>query len=152
MAWRLIGEVTLDAATFEKEVGWVELPPEGGIEVRVIQTSPADEAPYYNGLFWFRSGSGRTLGSRKFWGHTEGEDYRIGAGLSSGSGRGMLMVSPRRINRRNFLAGNRTWGLRFLADEPSTLPADRYESPGFVSNLDRLLRLVRVGQQGRIQF
>lgn len=151
MAWRVVGEVTLDAATFDKEVGWVELPPEGGIEIRVIQVSPADQAPYYSGLFWIRTDNGRTLGTRKFWGHTEGEDYRLGGDLSTGAGRGMLMVSPRRINRRAFMAG-RNWVLRFLADEPSTLPADRYEAPGFVSTLDRLLRLVRVGTQGRVQF
>lgn len=152
MAWRLIGEVTLDAATFEKTVGWVELPPQGGIEVRVIQTSPADQSPYYNGLMWFETGTGRSLGTRKFWGHAEGEDYLVGDGLTTGSGRGLLKVSPRRINRKNFLAGGRTWGLRFLADEPSTLPQDRYEAPGFVNAADRLLQLIRIGTQARIRF
>lgn len=152
MAWRLIGDVTLDSATFEKEVGWVDLPPMGGIEVRVIQTSPADQSPYYNGLMWIRTDSGRSLGSRKFWGHLEGEDYRVGADLSTGASRGLLMASPRRINRKNFLAGGRSWRLQFWADEPSSLPQDRHQAPGFEDPVNRILPLVRVGTQGRIQF
>lgn len=154
MAWRQIGTVSITASDLQARVGVVDLPPSGGLEVRIKQISPAETSLFRSGLFYVSTGSGRTLGTRRFWGHTEGEDYVLGGpGYSTNAGSGVLWIEPRLINLRALKHPSLSpWVLEVWADEPGSLPSDRFESPGFVNPVDRLLRLVRVGRQGRLQF
>lgn len=154
MAWRKVNTVSIGFEDFSVPVGTVALPPSGTLEVRIKQTSPADTSLFKAGLFYVTTGNGRTLGTRKFWGHLEGEDYVLGGpGYSTTSGFGELVIEPRYLNRRVLKnAAFSPWVLDVFVDEPSQLPADRHESPGFVNQLNRLLRLTRVGTQGRITF
>jgi hypothetical protein len=155
MAWREIGTVSITASNFHVRVGVVDLPANGTLEVRIKQLSPSVTSLFRAGLLYVTTGVGRTLGTRKFWGHLEGEDYVLGGpGFSSTAGSGILWIEPRTLNLRALRSPALSpWTLQVWADEPSTLPADRFESPGFIqSTTDRLLRLMRVGRQGRISF
>jgi hypothetical protein len=114
MAWQEVGTVSLDGAAFAVDVGTVPLPATGGLEIRVQQLTPADEAPYRAGLMYIRTASGRTLGTRKFWGHPEGEDYALGTLLSAEESSGVLVVEPRYLNLKALKAG-RIWQLQFWA-------------------------------------
>lgn len=120
MAWEEVGTVSLDGAADVVAVGTVALPAAGGLEIRVQQLTPSDEAPYRAGLMYVRTASGRTLGSRKFWGHPEGEDYALGTLLSAEEGSGVLTVEPRYLNLKALKAGRR-WELRFWA-RPAPAP------------------------------
>ena len=110
--WQEVGTVSLDGASEVVSVGMVSLPLAGGVEIRVQQLTPADEAPYRAGLLYNRTTTGRTYGTRKFWGHPEGEDYRLGEGMTSEESTGTLIVEPRYLNLKALKAG-RLWQLRF---------------------------------------
>ena len=140
MAWQEIGTVTLNASSVADEVGTVTVPAKGGLEVRIQSLTPDGEAPYRAGLFYVRTTSGRTLGSRKFWGHNEGEDYVLGYSQSSEETTGTLVVEPRYMNLRSLSTG-RTWTLRFWVQplpEPggtSSLPSVKYKATNGVRDL-----------------
>jgi len=154
MAWKRIGSITASIATIHPiTVGPVFLPPFGGIEVWVRQTSGPSPWPYGFGLLWVENSWGRELGTIKVYGHMEGEAYRLGAGLSSLLGGGVLKFFPRSYNARWFRASGEKWQLEFFYDEPNTqLPADRYRAPGFQRPDEFLLPLVAVGNLGRLRF
>jgi hypothetical protein len=68
----------------------------------VKQISPAETSVFRSGLLYVQTtGGGRDLGTRRFWGHLEGEDYVLGsADQVDLSGDGVLVVEPRLINRK----------------------------------------------------
>jgi hypothetical protein len=110
--WTEVGTVSLDGTTESVSVGTVPLPSSGGVEIRIQQLTPPDDAPFRAGLVYIKTASGRTYGTRKFWGHPEGEDYLVGSGMSSEDEYGVLTVEPRYLNLKALKAG-RTWQLRF---------------------------------------
>jgi hypothetical protein len=155
MAWRVINRVSITATDLEVAVGPVEIPAQGTLEVRVKQISPLETSFFRYGLIYLKTAVGRTFGTRKFWGHLEGEDYVLGGpGFSAGHRDGFLWIEPRGVNRRilKHPASGGPWVLEISADEGVQLPQDRVQSPGFVNTADRLLSLLRVGTQGRIRF
>jgi hypothetical protein len=155
MVWRIINRVSIGFSDFEVPVGPVEVPAQGTLEVRVKQISPLETSIFRYGLIYVKTAAGRTLGTRKFWGHIEGEDYVLGGpGYSAGSRDGFLWIDPRGINRKvlKHPASGGPWILEISADEGVQLPQDRVQSPGFVNTADRLLALLRNGTLGRIGF
>lgn len=144
MDWQEVGTVTLDAASVSVEVGTVSLPAAGGLEIRVQQLTPADEAPYRAGLIYIKTASGRTLGSKRFWGHTEGEDYALGTLLSAEESSGVLVVEPRNFNLKALQAG-RTWQLRFWSRfAPASSGGGSAIAGSFVTSGGTGLELARV--------
>jgi hypothetical protein len=109
--------------------------------------------PYGYGLLYVLNSRGRELGTIRVHGHTEGETYRLGAGLSSLVGGGVLYFTPRLWNLRWLDAMNTRWALEFSYDSPDmSLPQDRVQSPGFELPDGRRLPLVPVGSTGRLKF
>lgn len=99
MTWVSVGTVSLTASDFSKVVGTVQLPPSGGLEVRIRQVSPAETSLFRSGRFHVQTTSGRTFGTRRFWGHLEGEDYQLGGdGLTSDETQGQLVIEPGLLN------------------------------------------------------
>ena len=152
MTWRRVGSLTVTASDDVLTVGPLSFSPNDGIQVRVVQTSPVSVWKYSYGLLWVETIYGRDLGTIKVYGHTEGADYRLGAGLSSLLGDGVLKFSPRLWNRKWLQASGETWGLQFWADEPGDLPTDRYEAPGFQTTDKVNIPVVLVGTAGRLSF
>jgi hypothetical protein len=151
MAWRSVGSVTVGPAAGPQVVGLVTVPPSGGVEVRVKQTTASRGFRFAYGLLSFQSVFGRELGTIKVWPDPVATDYRLGAGMSAQARSGTLVFDARSYNLRWVMAGF-PLGVSFEVDEPSDLPPDRYQPTGFQDMADRLLRVVGVGQQGRIQF
>ena len=151
MAWTRIGSVTVRPESDEVVVGAIEVPPQDGIEVMVRQTSPVQGFRFAYGILSYRSLNGKELGSVKVWAGPDWEAVRLGDGLSALYRSGVLLFRPRSTNLRWVKAGF-PWSLEFMAAIGVDLPADRHRTPGFVDAVDRLLPLVRVGTQGRIQF
>ena len=136
----------LDGSAISADVGPVSLPTAGGLEVRVKQLTPSNDAPFRAGLIYVRTTSGRTIGTRKFWGHPEGEDYSLGPLLSSEEGSGILVVEPRWLNLKALKAG-RLWSLQFWAKEgpdPSTGGVIRDAARSFVSTAGNGLELIQI--------
>lgn len=154
MAWKRVGSIICSATTTEPlTIGPVLLPPFGGIEIKVTQASGQSPWPYGFGLLWVENSFGREIGTIKVYGHVEGECYRLGAGLSSLLGGGMLKFSPRHYNLRWLKASGERWELVFDYDAPNTqLPADRYRSPGFELTDGVGIPVVAVGNSGRLRF
>jgi hypothetical protein len=101
MSWTSVGAVSITATVDVVVVGTVDLPPTGGLEVRIKQISPAETSVFSAGRFFVRTTSGRTLGTRRFWGHLEGEDYQLGdLGTSSDEAQGELVIEAGRLNVR----------------------------------------------------
>lgn len=150
MTWRLIGSVSVTPTSGELIVGPVTVPPQGGIEVRVKQTSAPRGFRFAFGLLSFVSPVGRELGVIKVWPDPIATDYRLGAGLSAQSRWGNLTFDARSFNLRWVDAGY-PLGISVWADEPGTLPQDRV-TPGITDASGRLLQLLRVGQSGRVSF
>jgi hypothetical protein len=151
MAWTRIGAITVYPESDEVVVGAIEVPPQGGIELMVRQTSPDAGFKFAYGLVSFRSVLGRELGTVKVWAGKDWSAFKLGDGLSSLYRSGALLFEPRSYNLRWIRAGF-PWSLEFMADVGTKLPGDRIQSPGFVNPASRLLQLVQVGTQGRIRF
>ena len=152
MVWTKIGSATVGPFDSEIEIGPIEVPPQDGVEVWVQQTSPPSVWKYSYGLLWAENAYGRFIGTIKVYGHTEGEAYRLGEGLSASLRTGMLKFSPRAWNLGWIKASNETWSLDFWADLPDQLPDDRYRSPGFERSDGFTIPLVLVGTFGRLRF
>lgn len=152
MAWKRIGQITVTATSDVVTVGPVVLPPFGGIELTVRQLGGRQPWPYSYGLLWVENTYGREVGTIKVFGHTEGETYRLGAGLSSLLGGGVLKFKPRLYNLRWLRASGENWTLDFWYDAPSQLPQDRYRSPGFERDDGFALPLVGAGNLARLRF
>lgn len=151
MTWRAVGSITVGPAAGAQVVGLVTVPPMGGVEVRVKQTTPSPGFRFAYGLLSFQSVFGRELGTIKVWPDPVATDYRLGAGMSAAARTGTLVFDARSFNLKWVMAGY-PLGVAFEVDEPSDLPVDRYQATGFEDAAKRPLRLVGVGQQGRIQF
>jgi hypothetical protein len=151
MAWTRIGAITVRPESDEVVVGAIEVPPQGGIELMVRQTSPDAGFRFAYGLVSFRSVLGKELGTVKVWAGPEWWAFKLGEGLSSLYRSGSLLFEARGYNLRWIKAGF-PWSLEFMADIGTKLPGDRIQSPGFVDPGSRLLQLVQVGTQGRIRF
>lgn len=151
MAWRSVGSATLTAATDRARIGYVKLPPQDGIEVMVRQTSGASNFKLGYCLLYVENSEGRELGTIKVWPKLAGEAYKLGAGLSSVVGGGIIWVEPRSYNLR-WIQAMGPVSLEVFADEEEDLPPDRFEAPGFSTGDDRVLHLVRVGTAGRLRF
>lgn len=151
MAWTSVGAVTVGPTSSRVVVGPIEVPPQGGVELMVRQTTPSPGFRFAYGIATFESREGRPLGSCKFWASGTWEAFKLGAGMSSQERIGSLVIEPRSYNLRWVKAGW-PWGLEFKVDAFTDLPLDRYPTPGLLDPVDRLLRLVRVGTQGRVQF
>jgi hypothetical protein len=153
MAWQSLGSISVTATSSVLTIGPVDLPPYDGITLSVQQTSGQSPWPYGYGLLWVENSNGRELGTIKVFGHLEGESYRLGEGMSSLLGGGLLKFSPRLYNLRWLKASGAVWNLRFAYDKPSTtLPPNRYRSPGFEKEDGVPLTLLKVGSFGRIYF
>lgn len=151
MAWQRIGSITVGPDSDEVQVGQIQVPPQGGIELMVRQTSPYQGFKYAFGLVSFRSALGLELGTVKCWPVREWTAFKLGDGLSSLSRSGALVFEPRSYNLQWIKRGF-SLALEFMADLTDDLPADRVRVPGFVNKVDVFLPLVKVGTQGRIQF
>jgi hypothetical protein len=151
MAWQRVGSVSVGPVSKQVTVGSLSVPPQGGVELMVRETSPEQPFEFAFGLVSFRSQFGRELGTIKCWGNRDWTAYKLGAGLSAQARSGELIFEPRSYNLRWVQAGF-PWSLEFMADLEGDLPADRYQSIAFVNAQDRTLPVVRVGTQGRIQF
>lgn len=152
MVWRLIGSADVGPYDKEVEIGPITVPPADGVEVWIQQTSPPSCWKFGYGLLWADNQYGRFIGTIKVYGHPEGEAYRLGAGLSSSIGSGVLKFSPRMWNLRWLQASNERWQLDFYVDESDPLPADRYRSPGFIRRDGFTIPVVAVGNLGRLSF
>jgi hypothetical protein len=153
MAWQTVGTITCNATSSELVIGAVTLPPFNGLEIKVTQIGGQSPWPFSYGLLWVENSFGRELGTIKVYGHTEGDVYRLGAGLSSLLGGGLLKFSPRLYNLRWLKASGQTWTLRFDYDKPATnLPQDRYRSPGFEREDGFGISVVAAGNLGRLLF
>lgn len=150
MTWREVGSISVSPTSGEMIVGPVSVPSQGGIEVRVRQTTPSPGFRFAFGLLSFVSPLGRELGVIKVWPDSIATDYLLGAGLSAQSRTGNLTFDARSFNLAWVKAGF-PLGISVWADEPGTLPADRV-SPQLADTGGRLLRLLRIGQSGRIAF
>lgn len=152
MVWKRIGSTSVGPFDKEIEIGPITVPPTNGVEVWVQQTSPPSCWTYGYGLLWAENVYGRFIGTIKVYGHTEGEAYRLGDGLSASLGSGVLKFSPRSWNTRWLQASGERWGLEFWVDEPDNLPQDRYRSPGFQRRDGFSIPVVAVGNLGRLSF
>jgi hypothetical protein len=148
MAWQRVGAVSISAGDVQVVVGTVQIPAAGGLEVRIKQTGPADQGPFYSGLFFVRTTAGRTLGTRKFWGNPEGEDYRYGEGLVSEESTGEFVIEPRLLNRKVLAAHpGRTWNLEVWVNPAVANPPGSGEGffiGGFASTAGAGLEMARV--------
>lgn len=151
MAWREVGTATLTATSSRARIGFVKVPPQGGIEVWVRQVSGGPNFRLGYCLLYLENQWGRELGTIKIWPVVGGEAYRLGAGLSSLVGGGILWLEPRSYNLR-WLDSMGSVSVEVSVDEAEDLPGDRYRSPGFVDPLDVGLYLVQVGASGRLRF
>ena len=151
MAWTRVGSVTVGPTSRAIRFGQLEVPPKGGVEMMVRQTSPDPGFKFGFGLLSFESSLGRELGTVRCWPVPVWTSFRLGEGLSSRSRSGSLVFEPRSYNLRWVKAGF-PWTIEFMADIDVDMPADRYRAPGFVNAVDVILPLVKAGTQGRIQF
>lgn len=151
MAWTRIGSITVRPESDEVVVGPIQVPPQGGVELMVRETSPGYGFRFAYGIVSFRSAQGRELGTAKCWTRPEWTSFRLGAGLTSVFPSGVLLFEPRSYNLRWIRAGY-SWSLEFMADVATTLPPDRVTAPGFADASARGLQLVSAGTQGRILF
>jgi len=151
MAWRSVGSATLTATTERARVGSVTVPPQGGVELWVRQTSGGPNFKLGYCLLYLENSWGRELGTIKVWPKVSGEAYRLGTGLSSLVGGGLIWLEPRSYNLR-WIKVLGSVSLEVFADEPGTLPQDRFRSPGFVTASDFGLALIGVGSSGRLRF
>ena len=151
MAWTRVGSVTVGPVSQEVSIGQLTVPPQGGVELMVRETSPAQPFNFAYGLVSFRSQFGRELGTVRCWGNRDWTAFLLGGGLSAQARSGELIFEPRSYNLRWVQAGF-PWSLEFMADIEGDLPPDRFQAIGFINDQDRPLAVVRVGTQGRIQF
>jgi len=129
MAFTAVGSINVGPTSTKVLVGTVEVPAQG-IELRVIQTSSNLYSTLSYGLAYLKTSAGRDYGTIKVYGHQEGEDYRMGEGLSGEVGTAQLWFEPRSYNLRWIKAETPpVWSLSFLA-QPAVLSGDSGDSGG----------------------
>lgn len=151
MSWSSVGSVNVGPQDREVLVGSFSLEPnEDTIWFRVTQTSPSDVWNYSYGLITWRSSFGQELGTRKVFGDTDSEVFRLGVGLPPLERTGSVLFTPRAYNRRWIECDEPpTWSLSFEAQSGVTSGGGVVTSPGavvnsFVDGSDNGLSLVRV--------
>ena len=149
MAWQSVGSINVGPTTTEAEVGPIEVPTYGGVEVKLRQTT-FTPFRWGFGLLSFRSDQGLELGTIKVWPRETFSNYKLGTGLGVVSNSGVLVFEPRSYNLRWVLAGF-SLSLQVLADIATDLPSDRVLSDGF-SNGSDLIPLILSGSTGRLSF
>lgn len=122
MSWNLIGSITVGPTDYDVPIGPISVP-DGGVEVRVVQTSPASRWTYSYGLLTAKNATGRFAGTIKVYGHPEGETYLFGDGLSPLQRDGFLYFTPRLWNLRWLQVSNERWSLSFYIEKAVRLPA-----------------------------
>lgn len=120
MTFALVGSISVGPLDEKILVGSVDVPAQG-LEVRVVQISSSPFQTLSHGLLYVKTAAGRDLGTIKVWGHPEGEDYRLGEGLSTVIGPAELWFEPRLYNLKWLRAGAPvSWALEFYA-QPATV-------------------------------
>jgi len=150
MAWQYIGSVTVTPFSDELVVGSITVPTFGGFAVKVLQTTSTPFQFGY-GLLSYRSTYGRELGVTRVWPRPEFTSYVLGQGLTVVDNVGLLVFEPRTWNLRWVKAGF-PLSIDFLADLPTDLPPDRFQSDGFATGDGLELPLAPAGGQGQIAF
>jgi hypothetical protein len=155
MGYRVVNTVSIRATDQEVAVGPVLLPAGDCLRVRLRQLSPLESSVFCFGLVYVRTTTGRIYGTKRFWGHLEGETYVLGGDCYVPDAEvAMLWVNPRGINRR-ILRQQKTpvpWVLEVSVDDFRDVPPPSLKSSGFVNRAGRLLSLIRAGTTGRLRF
>lgn len=149
MAWQSIGSITVGPTSDLVEVGPIEVPTYGGVEVKLRQTSFTPFRWGY-GLLSYRSLYGLELGTIKVWPRETFSNYKLGAGLGVVVNSGVLVFEPRSVNLRWIMAGF-SLSLQVLADLATDLPSDRVLSDGFSDGVN-MIPLILSGTTGRLSF
>ena len=100
--------------------------------VKVTQTAPTSANNFSYGILSWRSDEGRTLGSAKVYGRTEGEVYGLSVGLSPLQRAGSILFEPRLYNLKWIRDGGPTWSLSFSAHSGTQSPSGGDGSTGAV--------------------
>ena len=128
-----IGEVTLNSGD---DTLWVE----------VRQVEPVTPWPFSFGLLYFESTDGRTLGTVKAYGHTEGEIYRLGIGRPPVVRTGRLRFFSRHYNNQWVRAVEPPqWSLQFRYETGQTSGGGSGGEFGFPATLGVLADLADAG-------
>ena len=90
--------------------------------VNVKQNSPSSANNFSYGILSWRSSDGRTLGSTKVYGRTEGEVYSLSCGLSPLERGGSIVFEPRAYNLKWVRDGGPSWSLSFSAASGQQFP------------------------------
>ena len=146
--WQSVGSITVGPNDLAITVGAVTLAAgEDTLWVRATQQGGESPWPYGFGLLSWQTTEGRELGTAKVFGHTEGEVFRLGVGLSPVERTGSLVFEPRSYNLRWVNLGH-PWSLAFEAQSGQgggggTGGVDAFAG-GFVSTAGAGLELARV--------
>jgi len=133
MTWTSVGSVDVGPQDREVLVGQFSMQPdEDTIWFRVTQTSPADVWKYSYGLLTWRTSFGQELGTKKVYGDTDSEVFKLGVGLPPLERTGSVYFSPRSYNRRWIAIDNPPiWSLSFEAQSGASAgvgPAPEFSS------------------------
>ena len=133
MTWASVGSVDVGPQDREVLVGQFSMQPdEDTIWFRVTQTSPADVWKYSYGLLTWRTSFGQELGTKKVYGDTDSEVFKLGVGLPPLERTGGVYFSPRAYNRRWIAIDNPPiWSLSFEAQSGASAgvgPAPEFSS------------------------
>ena len=141
MTWTSVGSVDVGPQDREVLVGQFSMQPdEDTIWFRVTQTSPADVWKYSYGLLTWKTSFGQELGTKKVYGDTDSEVFRLGVGLPPLEREGSVYFTPRAYNRRWISIDNPPiWSLTFEAQSGTT--AGVGPAPEFTSTLTTLADL-----------
>lgn len=133
MTWTSVGSVDVGPQDREVLVGQFSMKPdEDTIWFRITQTSPDDVWKYSYGLLTWRTSFGQELGTRKVYGDTDSEVFRLGVGLPPLERTGGVYFTPRAYNRRWISVDNPPiWSLSFEAQSGTSAgvgPAPEFSS------------------------
>lgn len=122
MTWTSVGSVDVGPQDREVLVGQFSMQPdEDTIWFRITQTSPDDVWKYSYGLLTWRTSFGQELGTKKVYGDTSGEVFRLGVGLPPLEREGAVYFTPRAYNRRWVSIDDPPiWTLEFEAQSGTT--------------------------------
>ena len=113
MTFQPLGSISVGPRDLRVDVGEISLKAgDDTIWLYIQQANVSSPWPYSYGLFSWQSTDGRELGTVKAFGHSEGEVYRLGVGLSPLQRTGRLIFEPRPYNLRWLEAGKERWELQ----------------------------------------
>lgn len=150
MAWQVIGNATVTPNSFEVIVGPIEVPANGGFEVRYRLTSGPRPFKFGYCLLSYRSSLGLELGTVRIHPTETYQDVLLGAGMEATDTSGVLVIQPRTWNLRWIKAGF-SLSIELQADLPSDVPAGRFQAAAF-TDTSVSLPLTQVGGLGQITF